>query len=344
MIFLASWIENAGAAGKFPLHLACIGNPPNEVRMLAERAGARISHHDPIRIRSDHHVGNKLRGLEVDRSTNNVLLLDVDVMVLSDPSVLASEVDYVAVALEDTPKISNARWNKIHRELALPPTLQRIPSLHAELDLPRYPYRWQGRGVPRADILSMTPYYNGGVVFAPWNCRLRELWERNIRRVAAVFPEGPRRIRSIHHSDQAGLAVSLRMLEAEGWNVRRLDDRFNTRWRCLYGSELGVEDYVFCHLTTFLHAYSKPLTTADAYVEAIRHYFEHRILKKARRLRLGDQLRCRFADAERRYERSKCRCSQLQMRLTALCRKYIAPVLAGTDQTELRSLPEQNAA
>jgi len=39
LFFLASWIECSGRAAGFPLHLACIGQPPASVTKLAERLG-----------------------------------------------------------------------------------------------------------------------------------------------------------------------------------------------------------------------------------------------------------------------------------------------------------------
>ncbi len=50
LFFLASWMERAGAAKEFPVHLACIGEPPESVRWLAERAGASITVHEPVSI------------------------------------------------------------------------------------------------------------------------------------------------------------------------------------------------------------------------------------------------------------------------------------------------------
>ena len=43
LLFLGSWLENAGSAREWPLHLACIGEPPESVRRLAERCNAIVS-------------------------------------------------------------------------------------------------------------------------------------------------------------------------------------------------------------------------------------------------------------------------------------------------------------
>src|ERR1051325_3921722 len=69
LLFLASWIEFAGRARGFPLHVACIGEPPASVRWLVDRCGALISVHEPVGdgLRGS---ANKLRGLEVDARTD----------------------------------------------------------------------------------------------------------------------------------------------------------------------------------------------------------------------------------------------------------------------------------
>ena len=48
LYFLASWLECAGKSREFPLHLACIGEPPESVRALAKQCDARISLHAPM--------------------------------------------------------------------------------------------------------------------------------------------------------------------------------------------------------------------------------------------------------------------------------------------------------
>ncbi|MCG8604246.1 hypothetical protein MJD09_04500, partial [bacterium] len=50
LYFLAAWIENAGLAKDFPLHLACIGRPPSTVRHLGDRCNASITVHEPLSI------------------------------------------------------------------------------------------------------------------------------------------------------------------------------------------------------------------------------------------------------------------------------------------------------
>ena len=64
LLFLASWLGNAGQARDYPLHLVCIGEPPDNVCKLARKAGARLTVHEPLAI-GQVKTANKLRGLEV---------------------------------------------------------------------------------------------------------------------------------------------------------------------------------------------------------------------------------------------------------------------------------------
>ena len=48
LFFLAFWLEYAGSCRDYPLHLACIGPPPESVRRLAARCNAAITIHNPV--------------------------------------------------------------------------------------------------------------------------------------------------------------------------------------------------------------------------------------------------------------------------------------------------------
>jgi hypothetical protein len=81
LLFLGSWLEQRGASCDWPLHLACVGDPPAGVASLAERCGARVSIRPELSLRGQRYL-NKLRGLEVESATGRILLLDADTVVL----------------------------------------------------------------------------------------------------------------------------------------------------------------------------------------------------------------------------------------------------------------------
>src|SRR5262245_43046819 len=181
LFFLASWLENAGDARRFPLHVACIGVPSDAACHLAEQAGASITLHEPIGIVSGHFTGNKLRGFEIQPHTSRLALVDVDAMFLADPSGLASLGDGISIAPDDGPSVSEADWRTIHEELGVPQTDYRVDCTILEMDMPRWPRAMQRQWVDAADLPIHSPYYNAGVIVAPWDCDLRSLWETNIR-------------------------------------------------------------------------------------------------------------------------------------------------------------------
>ncbi|MCO6457701.1 MAG: hypothetical protein J5I93_20550, partial [Pirellulaceae bacterium] len=285
LLLLASWLEQYHDRPAPPLHLACLGEPPGSVRELAERAGARISLHEPLRLHPAHHVGNKLRGLEVPTVHNRRLLLDVDTLVLSDLEPLCRLPGQIAVSPDDCPKLSLRLWARIDQHLRLPLPAERLRCLPAELDLPRWPGRWLGYKVPRAERSESYPYFNSGVLLADDEAALRPLWEDNIRRVAEAVPRQPRELPWVHRSDQAGLAVSLQMLRCQaGIDVSRLPDAFHTRWRHLYAGPQASGRVAILHLTTFLHDLpTAPLTLAGLQ-RAVADYIDRKLARRFARL------------------------------------------------------------
>lgn len=87
--FLASWLEFGGGSRELPLHIAGIGEAPKSVRTLATRCGAEITEHAPLLFGG---FANKLRGFEARRRTDHILLLDSDVLVLSELHSLPSAI------------------------------------------------------------------------------------------------------------------------------------------------------------------------------------------------------------------------------------------------------------
>jgi hypothetical protein len=331
LVFLASWLENAAASRSFPLHLACIGAPPPSVRRLAARCDARITIHEPLRLRHDHHVGNKFRGLEIEPETDRFLLLDVDTAILSDLAPLAAFDDCVAACPDDAPNVARKDWETIYAAFGLPLSPP-IRPLVCELDLPRHPRRMMGFEAGDDQVEWMLPYYNGGVVFAPWACGLRERWQENILRIASLYDERHETRKWIHHSDQAALAVTIQMLAAEGWAFRRLPDAFNTRWQHLYAGRPDLRDIAVMHCCwNFLSAIEQVPVTADTLGEALERFFFYKVKHRFQRLVFGDLLRLRPRQAWRRYHGGMARAETLCRQLEQLCRGHLARTEAEND-------------
>lgn len=332
LVFLASWIERAGTARNFPLHLACIGQPPASVRRLAGRCGASITVHEPLQLRHDHPVGNKFRGLEIVPRTDRFLLLDVDVTILSDPAPLSALGDCVAACPDDGPNVTLDEWRRIHSACGMrPPEL--VQPLFSELDLPRFPRRIMGVNPGDRQCDAMMPYFNGGVVFAPWACDLRRRWAENVVRIAGLFDESQGRRRWIHHSDQAGLAVTLETLRLEGWAVRRLPDAFNTRWLHLYAGSPAPEAIAVMHCCwNFLDSIGDGPVDADTVATAIDRFFHHKMAHRFKKFILGDLLRLRPLQALCRYRGGRRRAAEVCAVLIAACQTHLAANVADADE------------
>ena len=328
LVFLATWIERAGPARDFPLHVACIGEPPASVRRLAARCGARVTVHEPLRLRADNPVGNKFRGLEIEPRTDRFLLLDVDTAILADLSPLSDLGDCVAASPDDAPNVTLADWRRIHDAYGLPCPAP-IRPLICELDLPRHPRRMMGNEAEDGQVETMMPYFNGGVVFAPWACDLRRRWEQNVVRIAGLFDEsaGPRRW--IHHSDQAGLALTLEMLRHDGWDVRRLPDAFNARWQHLYaGAPLPDEIAVMHCCWNFLDSIGSGPVSTETVTAALDQFFHRKVRHRFQKVVLGDLLRLRPFQARRRYREGRLRAAQVCDAVTLACRRHVTAVTA----------------
>lgn len=323
LVFLASWLENAGASRHFPLHLACIHEPPKSVRLLAERCNASITVHEPLKLRNDHHVGNKLRGLEIEPRTDRFLLLDVDIAILSDVSVLSAMGDCVAASPEDAPNVPREDWRRIYGAMEMP-VPKPISPLVSELDLPRFPRAMMGYEAGDDQVEWMLPYFNGGVVFAPWACGLRDVWESNILGIARLFDDRRDTRKWIHHSDQAALALSIAMLERDGWPFRRLPDAFNARWQHLYAGTPPVDDIAIMHCCwNFLSVIGQGAVNAESVADALEKFFFVKVKHRFWKLVYGELLRGRPTQAARRYREGMANAELVCRRLQATCRRYL---------------------
>lgn len=248
-LFLQSWIKNSGKAFKFPLHIACIGNPPESLKGLISKSNAFVSIHEPIGYGGP--VSNKLRGLEITPFSKYFLLLDVDIIVISDPSDIAKELGYcISAAPAFRARISKKNWEYIYNSLHLPIPTNRIKSMICELGSSKGSL-WgrQREEFPGEDeeALSMFPYYSSGVVYAPWDCGIEKLWGRNINLIAALFDDNCESELSLKYSNQAGLAVSIQQLILNGIPFKTLPYQYHAHWRHIARCNLKAGDIKLFH-------------------------------------------------------------------------------------------------
>ena len=250
LLFLGSWLENAGSSREWPLHLACIGEPPKSVCRLAERCGAIVSIHPPT-AEGKAPTRNKLRGFAVKPRSDRLLLLDVDVLFLGDPAPILDLGQCLAIAPAGSHRVRRAMWQRIYDALEMPLPEERMLCVRAEL-ADRLPERaWHGR----RHLEPMIPYYNSGVLLVPWSQapELLELWEGYLDRLAELFPLSDPTRRKIAVEDQVGLALVLHgIMEGTDLPLRRLPDPLHATWMHFMAGAVTLQDARIYHAVHLL--------------------------------------------------------------------------------------------
>ena len=320
LFFLASWIEYAGAVREFPLHVACIGEPPASVRRLAAACDATVTTHLSVHVNAAFHV-NKFRGFEVPRRTNRLLLLDVDVLALSDLSDFGRLGDCIAAAPASMPQTPDRSWKRIYQALGVDPPTERIASMRGRLGLGSWPiltYAGQNR-----QLQSMFPMYNAGVVYTSWDNGLLDVWPEHVRIIPTLFSERARRWRPVHFSDQLGLATAVTALRRRGVEFKTLPLNLHTNWMLLYRHSLPVDEMKIYHAYRFCSAIDGP----ENIRAAIANYHRMMWLRMRTEAFLEHALRLRWSQRRQTLEVAGRNLDDLVARLERLYERHIAPAL-----------------
>ena len=319
LLFLGSWLENAGAARAWPLHLACIGEPPPSVRALAERCGARISLHEPIaggRVPTY----NKLVGFDVEPRTARLLLVDTDAIFLGDPSALEQLPDRLSLVPAGSHRIPLELWERGCAALGRPVPEKRILPERGEL----------AERLPEAAVHGpkhrepMVPYYNSGVLLVPWRDArdFRKRWEACMLRLVELFPPEAKANRKISREDQYGLALTIDELEREGLEIQRLPPALHASWLPVLAGVLRADQVAIYHAVHFMRLGDPesfdPLREVDLY-EAFILGHVYAPTAAGRALRLWRRLAGEPAPV--RETRALCQ------RIRQLVARHVAPAL-----------------
>ncbi len=321
LLFLGSWLEYAGASRSWPLHMACIGEPPQNVRALAEQCSASITIHENLNT-GDNLFMNKYRGFEIEPKTELAFLIDCDTLVLGDLSPLLE----LGVCLAGTPTYQNRIplpiWQELYAELGVKMPEERILCLRGELADRLPPDRVKGD-----ETHEMPPYYNGGVLLIPWKAGLREVWEPFTKKVNSFYRDRGGDWISVSHCDQASLAVTLTKLRDEGIPFKRLPDRCHAnRWFYWAGAVTDDDARLFHAIKLFrLGDRSKPLDIHEQ-LELFERYLMKGVYPNSaigKGKRFVDGLLGSDGPPAAASVRSFCR------RLRALCETYVIPAMRG---------------
>lgn len=247
LYFLASWLEFADANGSFPLHLACIGEPPASVRALAERCGAHISLHAP----APEYLGvyaNKLRGFEAPLRTRRIALLDVDILLLSKVAALAEAVPAGAISASPSHAqiILPRMFNELHARLGLREPTERMENFHLTVDMS------VEEAAQLTQLSGLVPSHNTGVIVAPRDSELPSTWTEHLALLAEYRDQWNREL-AAHQmavTDEPAFATTIHALKLRGIPFFTLPDRFNGRWRHLYRRSPRMSEFVIFHMTS----------------------------------------------------------------------------------------------
>jgi hypothetical protein len=319
LYFLASWLEYSELVGEVPLHLACIGEPPESVRALARKCGGTISLHSPVA--SDLPVyANKLRGFEAPFESNRMLLLDVDILALSSVATIADVIpaDAISAATSHGASLTSEMWSELYAALGLDTPVERMSDFHLTLDVQR---------ASAGSSMSATvfPSWNSGVIMVPRESGLPALWQEHLRIVGEFRQQwrGTKRPGNRPITDEPAFATAVHALNARGESFFDLPDQFNGRWRHLYRRSPTMREFVLFHMTgSFTHG-----RDLEQKLDPHAWGYQKRLLARYGN-RWLEHSESRLRDGIRYMAPATLELLHLRSILTTLYRRHIRPVVS----------------
>jgi len=333
LLLLASFMQHAGRSRTFPFYLACIGEPPISVMTLAREAGVEIHSVEPSAWRSDHFVGNKVRGLEIPTVSDRILLLDPDVIVLRDFSQVCQYRDCLAAGPDNHPKVSLEQWRHIYKTLREPFPADRGGCIIAQGGLPTTPRAWQRYQVPRRELRETVPYFNSGIVVVPVDWEFSKTWNKAYADIAGTFHDNNCLRRSILHSDQAAFALAVQRGQRTGRRMETLPSTLHAHWRHIFIGEPPIEQMSILHITTFLHTIRGRVLTDSMLRDAVTDYFGPKMTRRMTRTAVGHAVEGRPLLGWRRLQNGMKQCRRLSEYVLALCDQIVSPILRSASST-----------
>lgn len=272
-LLLASWLEHKSELSTSQLHVACIGDPPDSTARLAECARSRLTVHEPIA--GPDRFRNKLQAFRTSRAHSHFLLLDADIVLLRPIQEIASRLrpDSLGVGYANIAHLSLSQWGALYAQLGMPPPTERAAMAEAWLG-DMLPGRGHG-----GEIAATFPYFNSGVVSAPWSFGLGALWERLIDEVPRILLQGVGEGKLPHHAlyTQPPLAVAVEALRRQGKPTHVLPDALHARWQHFCRGTVAFDDALVVHNTGIFKPMTGDVRTGiAAYVERSRNRMKGR--------------------------------------------------------------------
>ncbi len=281
LLFLGAWMHHTGLSRSWPVHLVCIGTPPESVRREADRAGADVTIHAPL-LYNPRRNSNKLRAFDVRPKTDRLLLLDTDVLVLRDLAPLAAFVGSgIGVGEATLNYLAEAMWRRIYDTVGVP---YPGPTGTCWCANDRLAER-RGLSPDQIALCRRTPpFFNSGVVLVPWALDLGARWRRHHERIAQLLEEHPLQWpgeRVI--SDEPALATVTEELRQEGTAVVTIRWPYHTRPLLLRAGAIRWREIAIFHYHNALNPYA--LTVDD--LQGLLYGSRYRTLRRWAAGRLG---------------------------------------------------------
>ena len=316
LLFLGSWLEHEGASRSWPLHLVCIGEPPEPVRQLAGRCGAIVSVRDGLPGLGNR-IMNRLRGLEIESRTGRILMVDCDAIVLRDLAPVLELGDCFAAIVGPRNPLSADLWREVFDLAGVKMPQERVePWVLGVAD--RLPPQ-ERRGTFQE---PMPPYFQAAVYLVPARSSLRANWERIQRTLSERYAGRPRPYDRLWKKTQCSLSVCVAILASEGIPWRWLPTSLNASNLMYVSGELSCQETRIFHVPTIFRRGPKDRPVAA--LEEVDLYCEHQmssLVTETALERLGRWLRGRPPP------RGADSIVEVCDRLRELTARYVAPVL-----------------
>lgn len=316
LLFLGSWLEHQGASRRWPLHLVCIGEPPEPVRELAGRCGATLSVRDELPGLGNR-IMNRLRGLEIESRTGRILMVDCDAIILRDLAPVLEFEDCFAAKIGPRNPLPADLWREVFdvAGVQMPPERFEPWVLGVADRLPR-------DEIGETFREPMPPYFQAAVYLIPAGSSLRANWERIQRMLSERYAGQPRPYDRLWKKTQCSLSVCVAILANEGIPWRWLPASLNVTHSMYASGEISCQETRIFHAPTIFRRGPKgrplaPLQEIDLYCDhQISSLYSESALEK-----LGRWLRGRP-----HVQGAQCNL-QLCDRLRELTTRYVAPAL-----------------
>lgn len=265
LLFLAAWMAHRGDSRDWPLHLACVGEPPRSVRLLADRVGASITVHPPL-VFNALRTSNKLRAFDVRPQTPLLLMLDADVLVLDDLSPLVALAgDGVGVSMATVNHLSEHTWQQIYQAAGVPYPGPTGTCWCADPALASL------RGLTEEQVARcrrMPPFFNSGVVVAPWALDLGTRWRSHLERIVAHFDASPDLWTEPGRlpDDEHALATAVERMRREGARVVAVPWRYHARPLLFRAGAVRRQDVALFHYHNALKPYARSVPEVERFL------------------------------------------------------------------------------